>query len=165
MAKRRRRRPGALVRAARHRRQDLQARGPPRHGVILAFYPGDFTPGLHQAVLLLPRRRRPASTTSGALLGHLAAVRRLARALGRGAGAERAAAGRRGHGGGQGYGVQGWVAPLAWLAERGGRSGRFFIKRSIFVVDGEGIVRYRHAPPAPASRQSEDLERAVAALA
>jgi alkyl hydroperoxide reductase subunit AhpC len=37
--------------------------------------------------------------------------------------------------------------------------------RAIFVVDGEGIVRYRHVSRTGSSFQSvEDLERAVAAL-
>ena len=53
----------------------------PGKGVILAFYPGDFTPGLHQAVLLLPRRRRPDRGPRGADARHLAAVGRVPRAL------------------------------------------------------------------------------------
>ena len=43
------------------------------------------------------------------------------------------------------YGVRGWASPLAWLRERKAVTpGGFFTERAIFVIDGEGIVRYRH---------------------
>jgi peroxiredoxin Q/BCP len=65
------------------------------------------------------------------------------------------------------YGVRGWASPLAWLRERRAVTpGGWFVQRSIFVVDGEGIVRYRHADFLGTTYQSvDDLEEAVAALA
>jgi hypothetical protein len=64
------------------------------------------------------------------------------------------------------YGVRGWASPLAWLRERKAVTpGGFFTQRAIFVVDGEGIVRYRHVSFTGASYQSaDDIEQAVAAL-
>ena len=43
------------------------------------------------------------------------------------------------------YGVTGWLGPLASLTELKGETvdGRY-VKRAIFVIDGEGVVRYRH---------------------
>jgi len=64
------------------------------------------------------------------------------------------------------YGVTGWVGPFAKLAglketAPGGR----YVMRSIFVIDREGIVRYRHVSRTGSTYQRvEDLERAVAAL-
>ena len=64
------------------------------------------------------------------------------------------------------YGVRGWASPLAWLRERKAVTpGGFFTQRAIFVIDGEGIVRYRHVSFTGASYQSaDDIEQAVAAL-
>jgi peroxiredoxin Q/BCP len=65
------------------------------------------------------------------------------------------------------YGVTGWVGPFAKLAglkepAPGGR----YVMRAIFVVDGEGIVRYRHVSRTGSTFQTvDDLEQAVAALA
>jgi thioredoxin-dependent peroxiredoxin len=65
------------------------------------------------------------------------------------------------------YGVTGWVGPLGKLAglnetAPGGR----YVMRSIFVIDGEGIVRYRHVSRTGSTFQTvDDLEQAVAALA
>jgi peroxiredoxin Q/BCP len=65
------------------------------------------------------------------------------------------------------YGVTGWVGPLGKLAglketAPGGR----YVMRSIFVIDAEGIVRYRHVSRTGSRFQTvDDLERAVAALA
>jgi peroxiredoxin Q/BCP len=64
------------------------------------------------------------------------------------------------------YGVTGWLGPLAALTELKGETvdGRY-VKRAIFVIDGEGIVRYRQVSKTGATYQSvEDLERAVAAI-
>jgi thioredoxin-dependent peroxiredoxin len=65
------------------------------------------------------------------------------------------------------YGVTGWVGPFAKLAglketAPGGR----YVMRSIFVIDGEGIVRYRHVSRTGAKFQTVgDIEEAVAAIA
>jgi thioredoxin-dependent peroxiredoxin len=64
------------------------------------------------------------------------------------------------------YGVTGWIGPLARLTEISGETvdGRY-VQRAIFVVDGEGVVRYRHVSRTGATYQSVgDLERAVAAI-
>lgn len=65
------------------------------------------------------------------------------------------------------YGVTGWVGPLGRLAglketAPGGR----YVMRSVFVIDAEGIVRYRHVSRTGSTFQTvDDLEQAVAALA
>jgi thioredoxin-dependent peroxiredoxin len=64
------------------------------------------------------------------------------------------------------YGVTGWIGPLARFTELGDAPGGRYIQRAIFVIDGEGIVRYRHVSRTGATFQTvDDLERAVAALA
>jgi peroxiredoxin Q/BCP len=63
------------------------------------------------------------------------------------------------------YGVVGWASPLGKIAGLPTTSGGSYVKRSVFVVDGEGIVRYRHSSITGASFQSvEDLEQAVQSL-
>ena len=63
------------------------------------------------------------------------------------------------------YGVTAWLGPLARFTELEDAPGGRYIMRSIFVVDGEGIVRYRHVSRTGARFQSvDDLERAVASL-
>ena len=63
------------------------------------------------------------------------------------------------------YGVTGWVGPFGRLAGLEDAPGGRYVMRSIFVVDGEGIVRYKHVSRTGASFQTvDDLERAVAAL-
>ncbi|MGI8460989.1 MAG: peroxiredoxin [Solirubrobacterales bacterium] len=65
------------------------------------------------------------------------------------------------------YGVTGWGSPLAWLAERKAVTpAGFFTQRAIFVVDGGGIVRYRQASFTGSTFQGVDeLRQAVSALA
>ena len=64
------------------------------------------------------------------------------------------------------YGVTGWIGPLARLTRLGEAVDGRYVMRSIFIVDGEGIVRYRHVSRTSATYQSvEDLEQAVAAIA
>jgi peroxiredoxin Q/BCP len=64
------------------------------------------------------------------------------------------------------YGVTAWLGPFARLTELEDVPGGRYIMRAIFVVDGEGIVRYRHVSRSGSTFQSvEDLERAVAAPA
>jgi thioredoxin-dependent peroxiredoxin len=63
------------------------------------------------------------------------------------------------------YGVTGWVGPFAKLAGLKDAPGGRYVQRAIFVVDGEGVVRYRHVSRTGSTFQTvDDLERAVAAL-
>jgi peroxiredoxin Q/BCP len=63
------------------------------------------------------------------------------------------------------YGVTGWVGPFAKLAGLQSAPGGRYVMRAIFVVDPEGIVRYRHVSRTGGTFQTvDDLERAVAAL-
>jgi thioredoxin-dependent peroxiredoxin len=64
------------------------------------------------------------------------------------------------------YGVTAWLGPLARFTELKDAPGGRYIMRSVFVIDGEGIVRYRHVSRIGSTFQSvDDLEQAVAALA
>ena len=64
------------------------------------------------------------------------------------------------------YGVTGWLGPLARFTELDETPGGRYIQRAIFVIDAEGIVRYRHVSRTGSTFQTvDDLERAVAALA
>jgi peroxiredoxin Q/BCP len=64
------------------------------------------------------------------------------------------------------YGVTGWLGPLARFTELKETPGGRYIQRAIFVIDGDGIVRYRHVSRTGSTFQTvDDLEKAVAALA
>ncbi len=64
------------------------------------------------------------------------------------------------------YGVSAWLGPLARFTELKDVPGGRYIMRSIFVIDGEGIVRHKHVSRTGSTYQSvDDLERAVASLA
>ncbi len=63
------------------------------------------------------------------------------------------------------YGVVGWAGPFAKLAGVEGATGGRYVMRSIFVVDGEGIVRYRNVSRTGSRFQTVgDLEAALAAI-
>jgi peroxiredoxin len=63
------------------------------------------------------------------------------------------------------YGVAGWATPLAKLVGLATTPGGWYVQRSIFVVDRDRVVRYRHVSRTGATYQTvDDLERAVAAL-
>jgi len=63
------------------------------------------------------------------------------------------------------YGVTGWLGPLARFTELKETPGGRYIQRAIFVIDGEGIVRYRHVSRTGSTFQTvDDLEQAVSAL-
>jgi peroxiredoxin Q/BCP len=63
------------------------------------------------------------------------------------------------------YGVTAWLGPLVRLTElKDAPEGRY-VMRSIFVIDAEGVIRYRHVSRTGSTFQSvSDLEQAVAAL-
>lgn len=64
------------------------------------------------------------------------------------------------------YGVTAWLGPLARFTELEDTPGGRYIQRAIFIIDGEGIVRYRHVSRTGARFQSvEDIERALATIA
>jgi thioredoxin-dependent peroxiredoxin len=64
------------------------------------------------------------------------------------------------------YGVTAWLGPLARFTELKDVPGGRYIMRSIFVIDAEGLVRYRHVSRTGSTFQTVgDLEQAVAALA
>jgi thioredoxin-dependent peroxiredoxin len=63
------------------------------------------------------------------------------------------------------YGVTGWIGPLARFTHLESAPGGRYVMRSIFVIDAEGIVRYRHVSRTGASFQTvDDLEAALAAV-
>jgi len=63
------------------------------------------------------------------------------------------------------YGVTAWLGPLARFTELKDVPGGRYIMRAIFIVDGEGIVRYRHVSRTGSTFQSvEDIEGALAGL-
>lgn len=63
------------------------------------------------------------------------------------------------------YGVTGWLGPLARFTELKETPGGRYVQRAIFVVDAEGIIRYRHVSRTGATFQSvEDIEQALAGL-
>jgi peroxiredoxin Q/BCP len=63
------------------------------------------------------------------------------------------------------YGVTAWLGPLARFTELKETPGGRYIMRSIFIVDEEGTVRYRHVSRTGSSYESvEDLERALATI-
>jgi peroxiredoxin Q/BCP len=135
-------------------------------GVILAFYPGDFTAvctkqfcsyrdnaeGLDQ----LPVPVLGISPQSTDSHERFAEEKRLNVPLLADEGMDVAKA----------YGVRGWGSPLAWLGERRAVSpGGWFTQRAIFVIDGDGTIRHRQSDFTGRTFQSvEDLERAAESL-
>ncbi len=63
------------------------------------------------------------------------------------------------------YGVTGWLGPLARLTELKDTPGGRYVMRSIFILDEEGVVRYRHVSRTGSSYESvADLEQALASI-
>jgi peroxiredoxin Q/BCP len=63
------------------------------------------------------------------------------------------------------YGVVGWASPLARIAGLATTPGGSYVMRSIFIVDGEGVVRYRNTSRTGSSFQSVGaIERALATV-
>ena len=66
---------------------------------------------------------------------------------------------------GKRYGVTGWLGPFARFTELKEAPGGRYMMRGIFVVNAEGVVRYRHVSRTGSTFQTvDDLERAVASL-
>ncbi len=64
------------------------------------------------------------------------------------------------------YGVTGWLGPLAGLTGLPDAPGGRYIQRATFIVDGEGIVRYRQISRTGARYATVgEIERALAELA
>ena len=64
------------------------------------------------------------------------------------------------------YGVTGWIGPLARLTGLEAAPGGRYVMRAIFIVDGEGIIRYRQISRTGTTFQSVgDLERALSSIA
>jgi peroxiredoxin Q/BCP len=64
------------------------------------------------------------------------------------------------------YGVTGWLGPFARFTELKDTPGGRYVMRSIFIVDEEGLVRYRHVSRTGSTYESVgDLEQALAAIA
>lgn len=63
------------------------------------------------------------------------------------------------------YGVTAWLGPLARFTELNETPGGRYIMRAIFIVDGEGTVRYRHVSRTGSTFQSvDDIEEALASV-
>jgi thioredoxin-dependent peroxiredoxin len=63
------------------------------------------------------------------------------------------------------YGVTGWIGPLARFTELKDAPGGRYVQRAIFVIDGEGVVRHKTVSRTGSTYESvEDLEQAVASL-
>ena len=141
--------------------------GDGRNGVILAFYPGDFTAGCTKQFCSYRDDSEKLDALGIPVLGispqsvdsheRWTEEKRLNVPLLADEGMEVAKA----------YGVTGWASPLAWLGERRAVTpGGWFTQRAVFVVDGEGVVRFRNASFTGTSfLDVEDLERAVASVA
>lgn len=64
------------------------------------------------------------------------------------------------------YGVTGWLGPLARLTELNDTPGGRYVMRAIFIVDGDGVIRYRHVSRTGSTYESvDDLEQALASVA
>jgi peroxiredoxin Q/BCP len=63
------------------------------------------------------------------------------------------------------YGVTAWLGPMARFTELDDTPGGRYIKRALFIVDGDGVVRYRHVSRTGATFQSvDDIEAALASI-
>lgn len=136
-------------------------------GVILAFYPGDFTAGCTAQFCSYRDNAEGLDALGVPVLGispqsidsheRFAEEKRLNVPLLADEGMKVAKA----------YGVTGWASPLAWLRERKAVTpGGWFTQRAVFVVDEAGIVRFRHASFTGAGFLGvEELRDAVAVLA
>jgi peroxiredoxin Q/BCP len=63
------------------------------------------------------------------------------------------------------YGVTGWLGPLARFTELKDVPGGRYIQRAIFIIDAEGVIRYRHVSRTGAKFQSvDDIEQALVGL-
>jgi peroxiredoxin len=132
-------------------------------GVILAFYPGDFTHTCTKQFCSYRDNAEGLDQLGVPLLGispqsvgsheHFAEEKRLNVPLLADEDMEVAAA----------YGVKGWASPLAWLRERKAVTpGGFFTQRAIVAIDGGGIIRHRVTSFTGAKYESVEDLRPVA---
>jgi peroxiredoxin Q/BCP len=132
-------------------------------GVILAFYPGDFTAVCTKQFCSYRDNAEGLDELRVPLLGispqsvdsheRFAEEKRLNVPLLADEDMEVATA----------YGVKGWASPLAWLRERKAVTpGGFFTQRAIVAVDGEGIIRHRVTSFTGATYESVEDLRPVA---
>jgi peroxiredoxin Q/BCP len=64
------------------------------------------------------------------------------------------------------YDVVGWASPLARVVGLATTPGGSYVMRSIFIVDREGVIRYRHTSRTGATYRSvADIEQALASVA
>jgi peroxiredoxin Q/BCP len=134
--------------------------GEGRHGVILAFYPGDFTPGCTAQFCSYRDNAEGLDALGVPLLGispqsvdsheRWVEEKRLNVPLLADEGMEVASA----------YGVRAWASPLAWLRERRAVTpAGFFTERAIIAVDSGGVIRHRVTSFTGTSYESvEDLQ-------
>ena len=135
-------------------------------GVLLAFYPGDFTPVCTKQFCSYRDNADKLDALGVPVLGispqsvdsheHWAEEKRLNVPLLADEDMQVASA----------YGVRGWASPLAKLVNKQSvTTGGYFVKRAIVAIDAEGIVRYLHSSFTGSTFQTvEDLEEAVAAI-
>ncbi len=141
--------------------------GTDKPGVILAFYPGDFTAGCTAQFCSYRDNSAQLAALGVPLLGispqsvdsHERWVKEKELNVPLLADEDMEVA--------NAYGVKAWASPLAWLRERRAVTpGGFFTQRGIFVVDGEGIVRHRATSFTGQVDHTSvgELEKAVASL-
>jgi peroxiredoxin Q/BCP len=64
------------------------------------------------------------------------------------------------------YGVTAWLGPLARLTMLDDTPEGRYVQRAIFIVDGEGVIRYRHVSRTGSRFQTvDDIEAALASVA
>lgn len=134
--------------------------GEGKHGVILAFYPGDFTAGCTAQFCSYRDNAEGLDALGVPLLGispqsvdsheRWVEEKRLNVPLLADEGMEVASA----------YGVKAWASPLAWLTERRAVTpAGFFTERAIIGVDRDGVIQHRVTSFTGAKYESvEDLE-------
>ena len=149
----------------RYRLADYLGEGKP--GVILAFYPGDFTAGCTAQFCSYRDNAAELDALGVPLLGispqsvdsHERWVKEKELNVPLLADEDMEVA--------KAYGVKAWASPLAWLRERRAVTpGGFFTERAIFVVDGDGVIRHRASSFTGQTDHTsvEELEKAVASL-
>jgi thioredoxin-dependent peroxiredoxin len=149
----------------RYRLADYLGEGKP--GVILAFYPGDFTAGCTKQFCSYRDDEEALDRLGVPLLGispqsvesHERWTKEQLLNVPLLADEDMEVA--------KAYGVRAWASPLAWLRERRAVTpGGFFTERAIFIVDGDGIIRHRDSSFTGQTGHTSvaELEKALEAL-